>query len=301
MGPAPVSLSAAPMTGRVTYSIRAAWPARYRQLAVPEPPAVLVIDAPWIFRGLRTTCPAVLATVSEALRSLVSLECIAGHRAGQMVAAVATTASAPSRRAERRRRSTPGRTAPVRASAHATRRGYTSRRPNNCRRTRPVDCRAPVRPTLPRDRRRPATPSGSGTPTKPAVPDARQPPACRRRRPIGTAGCLATASPDPQTTPARTTQRHHPPPRKAEKAAPLPTNPASGGTPALEAAASRATSHTAGAARRRPLRSRRSRMPVLWSMTPTTKNSVALNTACSSSIAPARAASRRPAPAGRAG
>src|SRR4051794_7105563 len=57
----------------------------------------------------------------------------------------------------------------------------------------------------------------------------------------------ATVSTDPQTTPARVIDSHQPPPRKASKIASLPTNPASGGTPAIESAARTATAHRAGA------------------------------------------------------
>ena len=77
----------------------------------------------------------------------------------------------------------------------------------------------------------------------------------------------------------------------------LATNPSSGGTPAIEAAASVATVASTGAARPTPDRSRRSRVPASWSRMPTTRNSAALNSACATSIAtPASAAFAVPAP-----
>ena len=72
---------------------------------------------------------------------------------------------------------------------------------------------------------------------------------------------------------------------RASKAASLATKPNSGGSPAMEAAASPATTASTGIRAASPDSLVRSRVPVAWSMTPTLRNKVALNSACASSIA----------------
>ena len=73
------------------------------------------------------------------------------------------------------------------------------------------------------------------------------------------------------------------------------TNPKAGGMPAIEAPATTAAANGHGSRRHRPDRSRRSRVPALRSMMPTTRNSVDLKSAWATTIArPATAADRVP-------
>ena len=75
----------------------------------------------------------------------------------------------------------------------------------------------------------------------------------------------------------------------------LPTKPSSGGRPAIDAPAMTAVPNSTGAERPTPDSARMSRVPAWWSTMPTTRNSVALNSAWASSIAiPARAVARVP-------
>ena len=83
--------------------------------------------------------------------------------------------------------------------------------------------------------------------------------------------------------------------RTASRAASLATNPSSGITPAIEAAARIAMTANSGCLRPKPERSKISRVPVEWSIAPTTINSVALNSECATvSARPASMASREP-------
>lgn len=72
----------------------------------------------------------------------------------------------------------------------------------------------------------------------------------------------ATVSTEPKITPASTARSTAVPCSSASTAASFATNPAIGGRPAIEAAASPATTARAGALRPTPLSSRRSRVPV---------------------------------------
>ena len=65
----------------------------------------------------------------------------------------------------------------------------------------------------------------------------------------------------------------------ASSAASLATNPNSGGTPAIDAAARPAMMNICGRRSPRPDNCRTSRVPVVWSMAPTIMNRVALNIA----------------------
>lgn len=60
----------------------------------------------------------------------------------------------------------------------------------------------------------------------------------------------------------------------------LETKPSSGGSPAIDAAESPASTADTGITRQRPVSSRMSRLPTSRSMTPTSMNSVALKSAC---------------------
>ncbi len=84
---------------------------------------------------------------------------------------------------------------------------------------------------------------------------------------------------------------------RASSAASLARKPNSGGRPAIDAAARPAITATTGIREARPDSLVMSRVPVEWSMTPTVRNSVALNSAWASSIArPACAAAWVPRP-----
>ena len=78
----------------------------------------------------------------------------------------------------------------------------------------------------------------------------------------------------------RPSGRRRPPSSSAANAASLPTKPSSGGTPAIESAARPPMTASAGSRRPSPDSCRRSRVPVAWSMTPTVRKSVDLNSAC---------------------
>src|SRR5690606_31736357 len=85
--------------------------------------------------------------------------------------------------------------------------------------------------------------------------------------------------------------------RKASKAASLPTNPSSGGTPAIDARASAAIPASTGQRRPRPDRWRTSRVPARLSMMPVTRKSVDLNSPWErTSVAPANADTKPPDP-----
>ena len=103
---------------------------------------------------------------------------------------------------------------------------------------------------------------------------------------------------DPTTTTARSNE----PAGIASSSVPfsassLEMNPRSGGMPAIDAAASAVAAATTGQRRPSPVRTRRSRVWVWWSITPTVRKSEALNAAwATSSTQPASVVSSVPAP-----
>lgn len=112
-------------------------------------------------------------------------------------------------------------------------------------------------------------------------------------------------SADPSTTPTSTVQPTTGPtlvpspsrasPMSAAYTLSFATKPVNGGTPAIDAPASSATTASAGADRPTPESRRRSRVPVWRSTMPTTRKSTDLNRAWAPSIAtPASAAARVP-------
>lgn len=77
----------------------------------------------------------------------------------------------------------------------------------------------------------------------------------------------------------------------------MPTKPSIGGSPAIDIAAMTAAPHSTGIWARSPLSLRRSRVPVAWSIAPTTRKRHALKSECAKRIVmPASAASGVPAP-----
>ncbi len=87
----------------------------------------------------------------------------------------------------------------------------------------------------------------------------------------------------PTTATPPTTGPTHPGPgasRKAPNMLSLLTKPSSGGTPAIDRAASPVSVAVTGMTRRRPVSFRMSRLPASRSTTPTSMNRVALNSAC---------------------
>ena len=82
---------------------------------------------------------------------------------------------------------------------------------------------------------------------------------------------------EPTVTPASTT--HAPPnglPAKTSKSASLATKPKASGTPAIDAAVTTPITTTGRQRRPKPGNARMSRVPVSWSMIPTTMKSAAL-------------------------
>src|SRR5690625_889897 len=79
--------------------------------------------------------------------------------------------------------------------------------------------------------------------------------------------------------------RHRPQSMAACRTVSLPTNPNSGGTPAMDSDEIAATQNSAGWDFRRPESLLRSRVPVILSIAPTTIKSGALNSECESNMA----------------
>ena len=105
---------------------------------------------------------------------------------------------------------------------------------------------------------------------------------------------------EPNTTPANTYGAAGPSDALSAsvvKSASLATKPRNGGSAAMLAAPPSPMSSSSLLRRPRPASLRMSRVPVAWSMMPTTMNSAALNMACAHSIArPASMRSPPPAP-----
>ena len=108
---------------------------------------------------------------------------------------------------------------------------------------------------------------------------------------------------DPATTPASTQGAHGPSDGlciSVSKSASLATKPRNGGSAAMLAVAAAAMTNSTGSRCPSQASRRMSRVPVAWSMMPTTMNSAALNIACAHSmVSPASIRSPPPVPTSR--